>query len=354
MFGNTIAGPVRERPELAARFGDGRAPDGFILIGVFLYLRRVGEDAARTSDGDRAAGRREPVPAKWPRQEPAPAPLPQAPRGARLSVPVRCRSSSWWCSASTVARSGTRFTGFSHHAGTEDLVPQRRALAAFRNTLKVGITRDDRRHDHRHARGVRAHALQVPRTHRLLDPHLHPARYPRGGDGDLAAGILRAARALAAQPPTVIFAHITFCISFVIVVVKARLSSFDERLIEAAADLGATPFQTFLRVMLPLAAPGIAAGAMLAFTISLDDVVITFFTSGVGSTTLPLYIFGQLKFGVSPGDQRAVELCAVLLPRAARNRGAAQSARGQARRRRDRRDGTRLSKSCDEFRGRAL
>jgi spermidine/putrescine transport system permease protein len=99
---------------------------------------------------------------------------------------------------------------------------------------------------------------------------------------------------------TVILAHITFCIAFVVVVVKARLSAFDNRLVEAAADLGATPFQAFLRIVLPLAAPGIFAGAMLAFTISLDDVVITYFTSGPGSTTLPLYIFGQLKFGVSP------------------------------------------------------
>jgi spermidine/putrescine transport system permease protein len=99
---------------------------------------------------------------------------------------------------------------------------------------------------------------------------------------------------------TVILSHITFCIAFVVVVVKARLAAFDNRLVEAAADLGATPVQTFLRIVLPLAAPGIAAGAMLAFTISLDDVVITFFTSGPGSTTLPLYIFGQLKFGVSP------------------------------------------------------
>lgn len=99
---------------------------------------------------------------------------------------------------------------------------------------------------------------------------------------------------------TVIAAHITFCIAFVVVVVKARLTAFDNRLVEAAADLGATPFQAFLRVVLPLATPGIAAGAMLAFTISLDDVVITSLTSGPGSTTLPLYIFGQLRFGVSP------------------------------------------------------
>lgn len=99
---------------------------------------------------------------------------------------------------------------------------------------------------------------------------------------------------------TVILAHITFCIAFVVVVVKARLAQFDDKLIEAAADLGATPTQSFVRIVLPLAAPGILAGAMLAFVISLDDVVITHFTSGPGSTTLPLYIFGQLKFGVSP------------------------------------------------------
>ena len=99
---------------------------------------------------------------------------------------------------------------------------------------------------------------------------------------------------------TVIAAHITFCIAFVVVVVKARLAAFDNRLVEAAADLGATPFQAFLRIVLPLATPGIVAGAMLAFMISLDDVVITNFTAGPGSTTLPLYIFGQLKFGVSP------------------------------------------------------
>jgi len=99
---------------------------------------------------------------------------------------------------------------------------------------------------------------------------------------------------------TVIAAHITFCIAFVVVVVKARLTAFDNRLVEAAADLGETPVQAFLRIVLPLATPGIIAGAMLAFTISLDDVVITNFTSGPGSTTLPLYIFGELKFGVSP------------------------------------------------------
>ena len=130
-----------------------------------------------------------------------------------------------------------------------------------------------------------------------------------------------------------ILAHITFCIAFVVVVVKARLAAFDNRLIEAAADLGATPLQAFLRIVLPLAAPGIAAGAMLAFMISLDDVVITYFTSGPGSTTLPLYIFGQLQVRRVAVDQRAVDAscCSsslVLLD----DRRPVQRARGAARR----------------------
>jgi spermidine/putrescine transport system permease protein len=130
----------------------------------------------------------------------------------------------------------------------------------------------------------------------------------------------------------IIYAHVAFCVAFVIVVVKARLSQFDNRLVEAAADLGATPIQSFIRIVLPLAAPGIAAGAMLAFTISLDDVVITNFTSGPGSTTLPLYILGQLKFGVSPSINALSTLILVfsfvllggagLLSRAAAKRGA--------------------------------
>jgi spermidine/putrescine transport system permease protein len=99
---------------------------------------------------------------------------------------------------------------------------------------------------------------------------------------------------------TIILAHITFCIAFVVVVVRARLAGFDDRLLEASADLGATPTQGFLRIVLPLAAPGIAAGAMLALLISLDDVVVSYFAQGAGSTTLPLYIFGQTRVGVSP------------------------------------------------------
>jgi putrescine transport system permease protein len=99
---------------------------------------------------------------------------------------------------------------------------------------------------------------------------------------------------------TVVIAHITFTTCFVAVVVQSRLSSFDRSLEEAAMDLGATPFGAFMRVTLPIAFPAIAAGWMLAFTLSLDDLVIASFTSGPGATTLPMRIYSQVRLGVTP------------------------------------------------------
>jgi len=99
---------------------------------------------------------------------------------------------------------------------------------------------------------------------------------------------------------TVTIAHVVFCLSYVAIVVRARLSGFDRSLEEAARDLGARPLQTFWRVTLPLITPGIVAGALLSFTISIDDYVITSFVAGVGATTLPLQIYSMLKVGVTP------------------------------------------------------
>ena len=99
---------------------------------------------------------------------------------------------------------------------------------------------------------------------------------------------------------SIILAHITFSMSYVIITVKARLHGFDESLEEAAWDLGATGWQTFWRVTLPLIWPGILSGALMAFTLSFDDFLITFFTAGVGSDTLPLKIYSMVKFGISP------------------------------------------------------
>ncbi len=99
---------------------------------------------------------------------------------------------------------------------------------------------------------------------------------------------------------TVILAHIAFCMSYVIIVVRARLEGFDRTLEEAAMDLGANEFQTFFRVTLPVIAPGVLSGALLAFTISIDDYIITSFVAGVGSTTLPLQIYSMVKTKVTP------------------------------------------------------
>ena len=94
---------------------------------------------------------------------------------------------------------------------------------------------------------------------------------------------------------TILIAHITFCASFVTVVVLGRLQGFDESVIAAARDLGATRWVAIRRVILPLLAPGIVAGGLLSFTLSVDDYVITFFVTGPGSTTLPLKIYSMVK-----------------------------------------------------------
>lgn len=99
---------------------------------------------------------------------------------------------------------------------------------------------------------------------------------------------------------TVIIAHTTFCIGFVAIIVRARLSGMDESIFEAARDLGATPAQTFRLVTLPLIMPGVIAGALMAFTLSIDDFVITFFTAGAGVPTLPLTIYTMIKIAVTP------------------------------------------------------
>jgi spermidine/putrescine transport system permease protein len=100
--------------------------------------------------------------------------------------------------------------------------------------------------------------------------------------------------------PTVIVSHITFSIPFVTLVVQARLQGFDKSFEEAAMDLGANELVTFWRVTFPMILPGVLSGALLAFTLSLDDFVITFFTTGPGSTTLPIYVYGLLRRIITP------------------------------------------------------
>ncbi|HEX4113355.1 MAG TPA: ABC transporter permease subunit [Stellaceae bacterium] len=99
---------------------------------------------------------------------------------------------------------------------------------------------------------------------------------------------------------TITIAHITLGLAFVAVIVEARLASFDRALEEAALDLGARPVRVFFVITLPLIAPALAAGWLLAFTLSFDDLVIASFTAGPGSTTLPMVIFSSVRLGVSP------------------------------------------------------
>ena len=99
---------------------------------------------------------------------------------------------------------------------------------------------------------------------------------------------------------TIVIGHCTFLISYVFIVVSARIADMDETLEEASADLGANGWQTFYRVTMPVILPGIVGGALLAFIISMDDLVITYFISGVDSTTLPVFIYGMLRRGIKP------------------------------------------------------
>ena len=99
---------------------------------------------------------------------------------------------------------------------------------------------------------------------------------------------------------TVLIAHITFSMCFVAVVVQSRLMTYDRSLEEAAMDLGAPPFKAFVSITLPIIMPAILAGWMLAFTLSLDDLVIAQFTTGPGATTLPMKIYSQVRLGVTP------------------------------------------------------
>ena len=99
---------------------------------------------------------------------------------------------------------------------------------------------------------------------------------------------------------TVIIAHVTFCFPFVLLAVQARLAGLDPALEEAALDLGATPLRAFWLVIMPCLRPAIVAGGLLAFTLSMDEVIVTFFTASPASATLPLRIFGLAKVGLNP------------------------------------------------------
>ncbi len=110
---------------------------------------------------------------------------------------------------------------------------------------------------------------------------------------------------------TVIAAHVVFCLSYVAIVVSTRLTTLNPHLEEAALDLGATPIQAFIQVLLPQLMPGIVSGCLLAFVLSLDDLLIASFTTGAGATTLPIEIFSRIRTGVQP-DINALSIVLIM------------------------------------------
>jgi spermidine/putrescine transport system permease protein len=172
-------------------------------------------------------------------------------------------------------------------------------LAALRNSLKVAFTTTAIATAiataaavafHRH-RFRRQDALDATVTLPIVVPEIVMAS---------SLLLLFAALGLRLGLLTVVLAHVGFAVSYAVVVVRARLAGFDRSLEEAAADLGATPLQAFFRVTLPLIAPGVLAAALLVFSLSIDDYVITSFVAGVGATTLPIQIYSMVKSGISP------------------------------------------------------
>jgi len=99
---------------------------------------------------------------------------------------------------------------------------------------------------------------------------------------------------------TIVISHVTFCFPFVMAAVQARLAGLDPALEEAALDLGATPLQAFSKVLVPYLMPAIVSGALMSFTLSLDELIVTYFTASAGTRTLPLEIFGRVKKGLDP------------------------------------------------------
>jgi len=196
------------------------------------------------------------------------------------------------------SRFGSSWQGFSlrWYAG---LVTEREIWAALRVTLIVAVsaTAVSAVLGTTAALAMHRHRTRLQRFHSLLIAV--PLVMPEILIG-ISLLLLFAIIGLGLGIFSIFLAHVTFCLSFVAIVVLGRLEGFDESLLEAARDLGATWWTATWRVLLPLLAPGIAAGALLAFTLSIDDFVITFFVAGPGATTLPIRIYSMIKHGSPP------------------------------------------------------
>ncbi len=225
-----------------------------------------------------------------------------------------CRSSSSSCSPSTAptgsspSGAGSRLKWFEYRAR------RRRRQGRAAEQLHRRDPERDPGHDLRDDGRPRPPAGRQAGPARLRHADLHERDRARDRHRARDAGALRDRASTSIKStfgikftfgyPTIIAAHVLFNLSLVLLLVRARLSGMDRTLTDASADLFATPWRTFRQITFPQLLPAIVAGFLLSFTFSFDDYVITTFTSGPGSSTLPLYIFGQVQARRDPGDQR--------------------------------------------------
>ena len=196
------------------------------------------------------------------------------------------------------ARLGARWEGFTLEWYAMALRDQR-VLAALRNSVVIALATTVLATAAGTGAALAFHRLRV-RTQGAWDALVVvPLVLP---EIVLAASLvlLFAAMGMRLGFVTVVLAHVAFSLSYAVVVVRARLAGFDRSLEEAAMDLGASPWRTLRHVTLPLIAPGILAAALLVFSVSIDDYVVTSFVAGVGATTLPLHIYSMVRSGLSP------------------------------------------------------
>jgi spermidine/putrescine transport system permease protein len=196
------------------------------------------------------------------------------------------------------ARLGARWEGFTLDWYAAALRDQR-VLSALRNSVVIGLATTVLATGAGTAAALAFHRLRR-RTQGAWDALvIVPLVLP---EIVLAASLvlLFAAMGMRLGFVTVVLAHVAFSLSYAVVVVRARLAGFDRSLEEAAMDLGASPWRTLRHVTLPLIAPGILAAALLVFSVSIDDYVVTSFVAGVGATTLPLHIYSMVRSGLSP------------------------------------------------------
>lgn len=190
------------------------------------------------------------------------------------------------------------WTGFTFKWYTA-LFQNRQVLEALLNTLFVGAVSTAVSTVLGTTAAIALHKYRY-RFENLLNGFIYlPILIPEIVMG-LSLLVLFSQTGLALGKTTIILAHITFCLSFVVITVGARLEGMKTEYEEAASDLYAKPWQCFRYVTLPLIMPGVVAGALIAFTLSIDDFVISFFVAGPDSTTLPLYIYAMVKRGISP------------------------------------------------------